>query len=309
MNNIQERFEQIQIREPNVYLRAFEDHPLDLYVGFDANNHKSLKYRGNFLPDKIQSTALIEVQQFIGTNYNTVVFSLLDESAESIFIQLCQDLANVTFEIEDQKNGYRVLRDRYNQWRRLFVNASRSLLSEFQIMGLIGELLFLKDYMFPKYGQAMAVQGWSGQDLTHKDFSYHDCWYEIKTMYDSSTSVKISSLEQLDSLTEGSLVIFKMEKMSPESIGIRINNLVRTILDSIDEVDTRDLFLTKIVEQGYAIKNEYDAYVFQMKNSSFYTISELFPRLTRTEVDPAIIKATYEISLPEIERFQINNFK
>lgn len=304
MNSIQKRFSQIQICKPNVYLRAFENHPLDLYVGFDSNNHKSLKYRGKFKPIQIQSTTSIEVQQFVGDKYNTLVFSLLDDSAESLFIQLCQDLANVILDISEQDRGYLALRNRYNQWRRLFVNSSQNLLSEFQIMGLIGELIFLKDYMFERYGLKNAISGWSGPNLTHKDFSYQDIWYEIKTLYDSTSSIKVSSLEQLDSSMDGELVVFKMEKMSSQSQGIRINNLVDSIVNLIDDIELQDLFVDRLLCQGYSIRLEYDTYVFQVKEILFYDVSKCFPKLTRSQVNSAILKATYDISLSGIESFR-----
>ena len=43
-------------------------------------------------------------------------------------------------------------------------------LQEQDIMGLIGELLFLRDYMIPTYGEDIALLSWSGSELTHKDF-------------------------------------------------------------------------------------------------------------------------------------------
>ena len=67
----------------------------------------------------------------------------------------------------------------------MFINAKRDLLSEFQILGLMGEILFLREFLIPKYGEKMALLGWSGQELTHKDFSYANEWYEIKTILDS----------------------------------------------------------------------------------------------------------------------------
>jgi hypothetical protein len=36
----------------------------------------------------------------------------------------------------------------------------KKLLSESEIMGLIGELLFLRDFLFEKYGKGEALSGW-----------------------------------------------------------------------------------------------------------------------------------------------------
>lgn len=106
-------------------------------------------------------------------------------------------------------------------------------------MGLIGELLFLKDQLSKSIGFSEALKSWSGQELTHKDFSYGDTWTEVKTIRRSSQSVRISSLEQLDSEYDGELAVYALEKMSPEYKGITLNKLI---------VEMRNLFrITMIV--------------------------------------------------------------
>ena len=47
-------------------------------------------------------------------------------------------------------------------------------------MGIIGELLFLKDTMIPTFGVEKAIESWMGPEKTHKDFSFDDKWIEIK---------------------------------------------------------------------------------------------------------------------------------
>ena len=72
----------------------------------------------------------------------------------------------------------------------------KELISDEQIKGLIGELLFLTDNMIPNYGETRAIQAWSGQEMTRKDFSIDDTWVEVKTIDFGKPTVVISSLEQ-----------------------------------------------------------------------------------------------------------------
>ena len=53
------------------------------------------------------------------------------------------------------------------------------------------------------------MKSWSGQELTHKDFSMENTWYEIKTIGCGQQNIKISSLEQLDSVYDGEIVVFQ----------------------------------------------------------------------------------------------------
>ena len=111
---------------------------------------------------------------------------------------------------------------------------NKEILSVIEIMGLIGELLFLKDYSFGKYGMRSAILGWSGTEPTHKDFSYDDEWYEIKCIDTHKTAVNISSLEQLDSVVDGKLVIIKLEKMSASFDGLSLNKLIKEVKAQIN---------------------------------------------------------------------------
>ena len=103
---------------------------------------------------------------------------------------------------------------------------------------------------------------------------------------------------------DGELVVFKMERMSSQSQGIRINNLVDSIVNLIDDIELQDLFVDRLLCQGYSIRLEYDTYVFQVKEILFYDVSKCFPKLTRSQVNSAILKATYDISLSGIESFR-----
>ncbi len=69
-------------------------------------------------------------------------------------------------------------------------SAPKKMLSESEIMGLMGELLFLRDFLFEKYGKGEALKSWSGQELTHKDFSYNNKWYEVKAIHSGKTQLR-----------------------------------------------------------------------------------------------------------------------
>lgn len=84
MDSLRERFE--EFRSPNSFSLATKEHKLPLYIGLDGDGNKALKFRGKFTHEKIPSTAFISVKQFKSTQYNTLLFSLLDNSAEAVFV-------------------------------------------------------------------------------------------------------------------------------------------------------------------------------------------------------------------------------
>ena len=179
---------------------------------------------------------------------------------------------------------------------------SNQLLSENQIIGLIGELLFLKELM-TKISIISAISSWSGPDPTHKDFSYDNKRYEIKSIHNYKNTVLISSIEQLDSEVDGHLVIYEFEKMSPNYDGITLNKIIFNISRMINSESINDLFVDKLRKVGYAYDDIYDTYVYEQKNKSSYNVNCDFPRLKRESLHEGIGKVKYEILISQIQKF------
>jgi len=303
MENIKERF--LDIEGKNIYSRINPLHIIDLYVGHDEQGRFAIKYRGNFKPESgIKSVAGIAVNQFQNVDFNTLQFSLMHNDNKELFFTFCEDIIEATRLITDKRNAYKTILNRYYSWKKMF-STSQKLLSESEIIGLIGELLFLRDYLFEKYGKEESLKSWSGQELTHKDFSYNDIWYEIKAIHSGKDSVKISSLEQLQSTNDGQLVVFSLEKMSPSYDGIKINTLALEILNSLELDVRKDLFLSAIMLQGFTFDESYDEFVYEFVSMSRYLVNTNFPRLTRNNVNEAMINVQYDLSLAILKKYLI----
>jgi hypothetical protein len=93
-------------------------------------------------------------------------------------------------------------------------------------MGLIGEILFLRGTLKNRIGLSEALRSWTGQEMTRKDFSYNNTWTEVKTINSGKQTIRISSIEQLDSSEVGELAVFAPEKMSGSYDGIKLNSLI-----------------------------------------------------------------------------------
>lgn len=205
---LKERFDTFTV--PEYYSRVDTDHILELYIGLDEKGRKSIELRSAFNPRKVKGTSAIEVNQYDNQKYKTIRFSLTDEEISGLFYTFCDDLIEQTRDLTDKKGGYNAIVVRFHQWKKMFVSSKKDFLNESQIMGLIGELLFLRDQLSKRIGLPEALRSWSGQELTHKDFSYGDTWSEVKTIRRSSQAVHISSLEQLDSEHDGELAVYAL---------------------------------------------------------------------------------------------------
>lgn len=302
---LKERFD--AFNAPEYYTRVDTDHILELYIGLDEKGRKSIELRSEFSPRKVMGTSAIEISQYDNQKYKTIRFSLTDEEISGLFYTFCDDLIEQTRNLTYEKDGYNAIVVRFHQWKKMFISSKKDFLNESQIMGLIGELLFLRDQLGKRIGLTEALRSWSGQELTHKDFSYGDTWTEVKTIRRSSQTVHISSLEQLDSEHEGELAVYALEKMSTEYNGITLNKLIMDIRNRFQDNDDRDLFMSKVALQGYEYHNYYDDFVFELIYSKNFSVSDDFPKLTPGDVPEAILKVTYDIDLNKIAGSEIKD--
>ena len=185
----------------------------------------------------------------------------------------------------------------------MFVLSKNTFLTEPEIMGMIGEILFLRGPLADEIGLSEALKSWSGQELTHKDFSCSDKWYEVKTISRGNTTVRISSLEQLDSDKNGELIVYSLEKMSPAYNGISLNKLILETRQMFLSADDADTFLAKVAMQGYEYNNYYDEFVFEVSGLARYKVTDQFSKLTHANVPKEITKANYDLALAEIMSF------
>lgn len=288
---------------PEYFSRIDDEHILDLHIGLDEKGRKSIELRSMFKPVKVTGTSAIDVTQYTKPEYNTIRFSLKDDDMSGLFYKFCEDIIEQTKDLKNEKDGYKAITTRFFQWKKMFVLSKNTFLTEPEIMGMIGEILFLRGPLAEESGLSEALKSWSGQELTHKDFSCSDKWYEVKTISRGNTTVRISSLEQLDSDKNGELIVYSLEKMSPAYNGISLNKLILETRQMFLSADDADTFLAKVAMQGYEYNNYYDEFVFEVSGLTRYKVTDQFPKLTHANVPKEITKANYDLALAEIMSF------
>ena len=152
------------------FVRIGENKHISLYIGRDDDARFSFDFRGNFKPSRIPSSDVIDVEQYKNETELTLRFSLDNGELLEYFCIFCQDLLESTKAIIDDETAYKTLRARYFSWRQLF-KPDKGRLTETEIMGLIGELLFLQSYDWGQIQQTMFRH--DGNAETHSTFPLH----------------------------------------------------------------------------------------------------------------------------------------
>ena len=289
--------------EPGFFRRIGSVQEIDTYVGRDDKGRYAFKYKGRYVPTRIFGSEVISVGQYEESGLYSLMFLLEREELLERFCTFCQDLLSSVENITDPAEGYRAICNRYASWKRLF-KPSHGDLTEPEIMGLIGEMLFLKNEMIPAYGADKAIESWMGPEKTNKDFSTDSVWYEVKAVSAGKNSVHISSIEQLDSDVDGYLSVYKLEKMSPGYDGVRLSSLANEIMTLIDNDFYKEMFASKLMSYGFDWSSDCDNFVYSICSFAQYIVSDGFPRIRHDNIALPIVKVQYELLLSNIEEYK-----
>ncbi len=285
-------------------------HPLQVFFGYDVSGEMVFflitPQAPEDLPARNESIDVQLLQRHDGLH--TLVFRLLKPGQDSVFRHLCWDLAESTRLCRDDALGVVTLLDRYRKWQRLLNRGRDGTLTHSQIKGLIGELLLLEQYLFVRYGTGPALKGWIGPTGADQDFRFKDSWYEVKATGTGALTIRISSMEQLDTDDAGQLcVVFLDEAGSAYPDGISLNALVARIRDSIaNDVESASIFERRIEEAGYIDSREYSRDLFVLRKIRQFLVNEKFPRIRQGMLDPSIARVAYDLVIGSLTRFEIS---
>ena len=293
---------------PETYHRVDSSHPLNIYVGIDDQSRWSLLLICDFEPPTIESSRMISAQKGRRSDGQWVLsLSLVDNKYREMFLLFCSDIIDSSRTIINKKKAVRFIGTRYQEWREMLANSRGDLLSASEIKGLLGELYFLRTYLAPMYGIEKAAVSWTGPRLLPQDFIIDDTWYEVKTISSSRDSVKISSIEQLDSNKTGKLVVVYSDKTSlTNENAINLNKLYFQLMEEITDDTVKSEFSMMLLRFGYYPRHEYETAnnTFEIKQVHQYLVTASFPCLRRSEIPDCISEANYTILLPTVLPFR-----
>jgi hypothetical protein len=291
----------------NSLKRVDETHPLDLYIGIDNLSRQTLFLISDTEPGVMTSSQIMSVS--MGERKDSrwgISFTLLDNKYNDIFNCFCNDIIESSRSIKDIRLGSVFIANRYNNWQQMLSKSRGELLSINSIKGLIGEILFLKEYLIPLYGQDLAVNSWIGPDRADQDFVCENIWYEVKATDSGSESVSIASIEQLDIPTDGELAIVYLDKTSEtDGTKITLNRIYQEVRDSLISEDSKNRLSEILLNFGYYIRKEYDEPAYKLSKINRYKVDKDFPSMRRQNIPNAIVNSKYQLSVSYIGKWLI----
>ena len=126
----------------------------------------------------------------------------------------------------------------------------------------------------------------------------------MKTIKSGALTIKISSVEQLDSENIGHLNIVVLDKTNEKcSESLSLNTYVNKLQEMLDEFENELIFRNKLGQAGYCYDEEYDKYNYKFIENKRYDVDEKFPRIKKEDLGNAIAKASYDILINEIYEY------
>lgn len=278
------------------------------FANRDSEGTLNFVFSGNFVidPKKLQSTRKIDLTFEASESSARLKLSLSDPDVKSIFVTIISDL--LTFSNVFQKSSDQVMAEkllsRYQRWLEIFRRGSQNKLNQNQVLGLAGELLFLKEVIAPKTGMPEAIFAWTGPSPDEQDFLLPNALIEIKSSLQSKDAqIQISSENQLDTVSGRIFIVHQRLKTGQ---GISLNAIVEDIRSNQDHTPvSRDAFEGKLLEAGYESLADYEDPDYYCDDRIFYEVSEDFPKLIRSELPPAIQRVSYSLEISQLTNFQI----
>ena len=291
------------------YLQRLDpNHPMDFFIGVSEKGYDELALITTIEPARLMSSKALEVEKGIRKDgrWATQVYSLENEN-QDIFARFCLDLVECSRNCKDEADGLSSVTKRYLAWQKLFARIKETLPIK-TLKGIVGELDFARILIDHAFSKDDVMAGWIGPDGADRDFVMPKAWYESKAISTGKDRINISSLNQLETDTEGYLTtILVDESASTDPHAFSVKKFVDDFRDLLsDAPEAADIFEQKLVSVGYIDKPAYENIFFTKGSRDYYKVNSTFPRLVTNNVSPEIIAATYDLSIAGIQAWKVD---
>ena len=240
-----------------------------------------------------------------------LILRLNNKDDWDIFYSLCLDLIQATSSCSNEESVVAVIVRRLERWHLFLKKYRTKIMREFEQKGLIGELLFLKDYLLPKFSASEALSFWQGPLDAPQDFCINDTAVEVKCQLGTSKAlIRISSVEQLNTqLSRLYLFVVTVGKGAKNTdnvinLPIIIGEIRKFIQNS--QPSSGDLFEDLLLQAGYLDLQEYSEFHFVLSSFRFYEVTDDFPKFCSDDIPEGIVNISLDIMLDKCSQFIVD---
>jgi len=290
------------------------------FLATDVKKNIRLLYveTGNSIPVAIEKLPVLRGMEIVHTvtslgdfkNSTFLKFTQSIPQTSGIFESVISDICDSISILSDASKLGDALMRVLGEWRYFFERPQNKILSVPEQKGLMGELIFLEEYLFKKYDFQTSLLSWTGADRTNHDFQIEHIAIEVKT-----TSAKqhkkfiVSSERQLDKtgLQHLYLVLFSLNLHDNRQAGnlpAQIDKIAHLIQgDSIAAYR----FEVMLAKWGYnhSLKKEYNI-GFSHAGMQAFEVVKGFPAIVQGTLPSGVGDIKYSVVVSACRPFEIN---
>lgn len=229
----------------------------------------------------------------------------IDRTLDSVFAELAEE---VVHRVASGQGPVGAVEGTIADFRDLLRDATGAEIPDQQILGLIGELIVLRSLM---QISPQAVEAWTGPYEQRHDFRSREHAIEVKTSSRAdSTSVSISSCEQLAEPAGGSLALVHVNAERSDSGELSVSKLCSDIVGAGADRNAlgKALAAMDCLDPGAP---EWNRVRFALEKITGYRVDPGFPRITSDQFPGGVLpdgieSVAYEVDLRAASAFQMS---
>ena len=296
---------------------AESTHPLDFRVGKDFKARYVFQLDAPGAPELRSAVPRIsgiecEIEE-CARGVMRLTLTLINQADLSNFRLMCTGLMLATEAIGPGQGASGLLKvlEELHRWQEMLRHRRDRLLTRSEIIGLVGELLFLRDILCSRLSILGALRCWNGPEGHEQDFVVGGTIFEVKTqVVTADRRIRISSEDQLDAVQGRILLANQGLAPLPASdlSGRSLNGLVRELREiaGSSAAAAADLLDIALLAARYDERDEYDEEFWVLVDRAFYEVRDDFPRIERSDLRPGVEMVTYAIRVSDCQSFAVD---
>lgn len=280
-----------------------------LWVSMDADGHILFFIHDDIAtelnpPENLAGIKIDFVKYMNHTSRLVCTLTTNDPELKGKFILVTKDIAYKCSGLKGRPLFKKVL-DLIDSWAS-FLKPQRSGLSGSEYIGLWGELYILAEFILKNYSPSDAMRFWVGPEGKKQDFTFNELAIEVKTTFSSNArTITISSLEQLEQITEKLYILHIVANPSDNHTGLSLEELYEKCQHYIRKDLACELIFLQKISDMYS-----KATLKQLNNKNFllsetlYEVTDSFPCLRSMDIPSSITNVKYDLLISAIREYE-----
>jgi len=235
-----------------------------------------------------------------GREFDAILVSVSGSDFDDVFRMFADEIVEDLYREPELKGTILEVESKISRWMNFFRNPRRETSRE-QVLGMLGELVFMRDWLDTELTQ---YSTWAGPFGSSKDFVGNNIDVEVKVL-GRKTGPRvhsISSLDQLNSSNGKPLFLFSVRATlgigKPERVSDLIDNVRNTPMFARD-FESATYFNRALQSHGLLDDVPKEFSTFDLIDVTFFQVDENFPRLdtSLTANLPQVLDVRYDLDL------------